>query len=240
MGLVESLVKKMSRKAVVVGKRQIADHTYRISMELQGADKMPYTPGEFLRVFVGEGQPVKLSEMIRTYSVWNYDTQSGIVDIAACTFSSGAGARWAKQVKVGDPVHFAGPKGKFVSDDSGDYYILIGDISALAHLYELNRHIPASKKVFSLVYAENEQSFFADLDGETKLTFRALPPNPVQALIEQIEDITKQAQGRGMVYVGGDGRVCVELHDYFKKKLQWDRGQIKVKPFWMPGKTGLE
>ncbi|WP_264373561.1 hypothetical protein [Paenibacillus psychroresistens] len=43
-----------------------------------------------------------------------------------------------------------------------------------------------------------------------------------------------------MLYVGGDGRVCVELHKHFKQTLNWSNQQIKSKPFWIPGKKGLE
>jgi NADPH-dependent ferric siderophore reductase len=240
MGILENLGKRISRKAIVTNKQQIAEHTFRITLKLPDEKSLSYTPGEFLRVLVGVDQSVKLTEMIRTYSVWGYDTASQTIDIAVCTFSSGSGASWAKRLQKDETVYFTGPKGKFVQDDSGDYYILIGDISSLAHLYEINRHIPTHKKVFSLIYAEHEQDFFADLDETSPLSFSTLPPNPVQQLTEQIELILKQAQGKGMIYVGGDGRVCVELRNYLKQQHQWDSRQIKVKPFWMPGKIGLE
>ncbi|MDR6554425.1 siderophore-interacting protein [Paenibacillus qinlingensis] len=240
MGILENLGKRISHKATVIQKQQIAEHTFRISLQLQQAKGLSYTPGEFLRVLVGADQSVKLTDMIRTYSVWRYDTASQVIEIAACTFSSGSGASWAKRLQNGDTVHFTGPKGNFVYDESPDYYILIGDISSLAHLYEIHRQIPPHKKVFSLIYADHKQDFFTDLDGTSPLTFYNLPANPVQSLTEQLELIMKQAQGKGMLYVGGDGRVCVEMRNYMKMHHQWENRQIKAKPFWMPGKKGLE
>ncbi|WP_308637135.1 siderophore-interacting protein [Paenibacillus silvisoli] len=243
MGLIESLAKRVSQQAVIVQKQQVAAHTYRITLELpEHAKPLNYTPGEFLRVLVGLNKPVKVSEMVRTYSVWSYDQAKRMIDIAVCTFSSGSGAAWAKQAKAGDTVHFTGPKGKFTVDDSGEQYILIGDISSLAHLYELNRHLSArKKKVHGIVYAQQEGDFFPDLNGETPLSFHILPEHPVQPLIERLEPIVQSAAGgKGIVYIGGDGRVCAELNAYFRTARHGGSWQVKSKPFWYPGKTGLE
>src|SRR5437660_1545949 len=116
MGLVESLARRISHKAVVVNKQRIAENTFHISLALKDMKDFFYTPGEFLRLLVGLDQPVKMSEKVRTYSVWNYDADRQIIDIAVCTFSSGVGANWAKNVNIGDAIHFTGPKGKFVLD----------------------------------------------------------------------------------------------------------------------------
>ncbi|AZN39072.1 siderophore-interacting protein [Paenibacillus albus] len=243
MGFMENMAKRFSQEAVVLQKRQIAAHTYRISMQLKGEKEFAYTPGEFLRVLVGLDQDAKFMDMIRTYSVWNYDAKSRTIDMAVSTVSAGAGASWAERISPGDAVYYSGPKGKFtVSEDDAisDYYILIGDLSALAHLYEIRRHLPAQKQVHSFVYSDSEKDFFTDLDGSTPLTFSKLPMNPSQELIEQLRPIVQHASGRGMVYVGGDGRLCAELYRYFKKELQWEARQIKTKPFWMPGRKGLE
>ncbi|QGQ99158.1 hypothetical protein EHS13_31925 [Paenibacillus psychroresistens] len=76
MGIIESLAKRFSRKAIVVNKQQITAQTYHISIKLQDSKALSYKPGEFLRLMVGLDQPAKLSEMLRTYSVWNYDAGS--------------------------------------------------------------------------------------------------------------------------------------------------------------------
>ncbi|REE83952.1 flavin-dependent oxidoreductase [Paenibacillus taihuensis] len=244
MGFIQNMAKRFSHEAVIVQKRQIADHTYHISMRLKDdAKEFAYTPGEFLRVLVGLDQDAKFMDMIRTYSVWNYDAKSRVIDMAVSTFSNGAGASWAERVNAGDSIYYSGPKGRFTvsgDNDTSDYYILVGDISALAHLYEIRRHLPAQKQVHSFIYADSEKDFFADLDGTTPLSFCRLPMNPSQQLMEQLNPIIQQAKGKGMVYVGGDGRLCVELNKYFRKEHGWEAGQIKTKPFWMPGKKGLE
>lgn len=87
MGILENLGKRISHKAIVINKHQIAEHTFRISLKLQNTKGISYTPGEFLRVLVGLDQPVKLTDMIRTYSVWGYDSTSQTIELAVCTFS---------------------------------------------------------------------------------------------------------------------------------------------------------
>ena len=241
MGIIESFAKRMSQRAVITQKRQIAAHTFWVSLELPDDSKrISYTPGESLRILTNLNRPMKFSERIRTYSVWNYDQANRVIDIAVCTFSSGAGAEWAKQAKVGDVVHFAGPKGKFILDESGDQYILIGDISALAHFYELNRNLSPHKTVHSIIYGQGEDDFFSDLNGETPLSFHILSEHPIKPLIELIEPILLTSSGKGIIYIGGDGRICADLNKYVRTTQYGGKWQVKSKPFWYPGKTGLE
>ena len=44
--------------------------------------------------------------------------------------------------------------------------------------------------------------------------------NPDQAVIEQLNAQLKNAVGKGIVYVGGDSRLCVTLNRYFRHSLQ--------------------
>lgn len=240
MGLLESLAKRIAHRAVVTHKQAIARNAVHLVLQGEDWNGLSYTPGEHLRVLVGLDQPGPLGDKVRTYSVWNYDAARQRMDVVVCLHSDGPGARWGQRVAVSDAVHFTGPKGKFTVDSTGDFYLFVGDDSALAHLYELRRHVPAGKPVFGVVYAPSESDFFPDLDGTRPLSFRVLPENPVEDLLEQVRPVLQSAAGSGRVYIGGDGRTCVALNRYFRAELGWKTHQIKTKPFWQPGKVGLE
>lgn len=240
MGVLDNLVKRFSRKAVLIDKQQLTEHTFHLKIQGDDLKNLPYTPGEHLRVLVGVDKGTSMQDKVRTYSVWQYDPANASMDLAVCTHSTGIGARWVREIALGDMLYFGGPKGKFTVDQSGDYYVFVGDPSALAHLYEINRHLEPSKPVISLIYGDTTSDLFADLTGEKPFTFYQLSQNPGSAVIEKLDAQLKNKSGKGILYVGGDGRLCVALNKHFRNELHWESRQIKTKPFWLPNKTGLE
>lgn len=240
MSLLDTIVSRLSHKAHIVHKAQLSAHAYHIRIQSDNFATADYVPGHFLRVFCGYGKDVSLGEKVRSYSVWKFDPENRSADLAICTHSEGPGTQWARECRVGDTVYFTWHKGKFTVDDSADHYLFIGDLSALAHVYAINRHLPAAKHRHGIVYAETEAEFFADIDGQWPFSLHVLPVNPAEALIQEIKNTVPHSKGKGIVYIGGDSRVCVALNTYFKKELGWETRQIKTKPFWNPEKRGLE
>jgi hypothetical protein len=66
-------------------------------------------------------------------------------------------------------VHFYGSGGKFLLNPTAPAYTLLGDISCLAHFYELRRHLPAQVPVVSVIHARHADDCFADIDGSWPL-----------------------------------------------------------------------
>lgn len=241
MSLIDNIAKMVLNKATLLEKRKIADETYHLILIGDDLKKMNYKPGEQIKILVGVDKSMPINDKTRTYSVWNYEPEQGIVDLAVSTFSSGPGARWVKELHESDTVYFSSPKGRFTIDNTADYYLMIGDVSALAHLYEINRHIAPDKKVYGLIFSEVENDFYADFTGDKPFAyFTEDRLNMIDRAIKFIQPIIEKEQGKGMVYVGGEAGLCLHLNQYFKHTLGWSSRQIKTKPFWHPHKTGLE
>ena len=241
MAIIETFMKRLLNKAVVVYKTALTPVVYHIRIQSESIKQATFVPGYFLRVAVGlDNNELSTKDKIRSYTVWNIDTDKGTIDMAVATESNGPGAQWATQCKVGDQLYFAWHKGKFLVDDTADSYLMIGDLSSLAHLYEIKRNLPEDKIVKSIIYHQNTQDLFPDIDGANPFTFTQLPQNPGSALIQHIDALIPGMEGNKLVYIAGDSRVCVTLSQYFRKDLQWSNSQLKVKPFWNPEKKGLE
>ena len=241
MAIIEAVMKRLLNKATVVYKTELTPAVYHIRIQSESIKGASFVPGYFLRLTVGlNDDSLSAKDKIRSYSVWELDSKKGTIDLAISTEGNGPGARWAAQCKEGEVVYFAWHKGKFLVDNSADSYLMIGDLSSLAHLYEINGNLTGNKKVKSLIYHQNTRELYPDLDGSTPFAFRQLPKNPTEALIPQIEDLLSEMEGTKMVYIAGDSRVCVALTQYFRNQLQWPSSQLKVKPFWNPEKKGLE
>jgi len=240
MGVLENMIKLVFKKGIVVHKSQLSKTVYHIRIQNDSFKNMGYTPGDFLRFFVDKGnKELSLREKLRSYSVWSLDKEKCELDMAVTTLGKGPGTQWVLDCKEGDIVYFVWHKGRFNIDSSADAYVFIGDLSALSTLYEFNRNL-SSKKVYSIVYSQDSDDFFADIDGNTPFEYYSLPHNPAAEILEKLSFIKQKLERNTNIYVAGDSRICVAVSQFLRKEWKWDARQIKAKPYWNPLKPGLE
>lgn len=242
MGLLENILKKMVlEQAIITEKNQLSKAVYKIRLQSESIKKTTFEPGYFLRLGIGIGNDdIAFKEKVRSYSVWNINQSEGYLDLAIATESNGIGAQWVKECKVNDEVYFKWKKGNFLLDQTADSYLMIGDLSALSHLYILNRNLPANKQVQSIIYSQYQNDLFEDTNSTKPFNFYTLEPNSIPQIVKIVNEITPKMKGEKIVYIAGDSRICVALNNYFKNELNWNVKQIKTKPFWNPDKKGLE
>ncbi len=242
MSLLENILKKVVLdKAIIEKKEQISALVYKIRLKSESIKTAEFTPGYFLRLGIGIGNDtISFKDKVRSYSVWNINKTEGYLDIAIATESKGIGAQWVTNCKEGDSVYFKWKKGNFLVDETATSYLMIGDLSALSHLYILNRNLSKNKQIESLIYSEKATNLFKDIDNSTPFNFYSLEQNATTEILNLVKNIIPKMKGNKMVYIAGDSRVCIALNQYFKKELNWSTKQIKTKPFWNPNKKGLE
>jgi len=240
MGILNSIINILSNKGTIIYKQQITPATWHLKLKVNGTDFKNYIPGQHLRVLVGRNNNAALSDMVRTYSVWNYDEAREIADLAVCTFSGGSGARWIIDAAIGDTLLYGGPKGKFTIDTAADNYLLLGDVSALAHLYELRRNAGPNKNITGIICTNSREHVFPDLNTTTTpFGYLQNSSNILESVIAEIvwNNIPKE---NTLVYIAGETSFCTGLNNYFRKVQDWNPKQVKTKPFWHPDKKGLE
>jgi NADPH-dependent ferric siderophore reductase len=239
MGLLVKLIENFVSKATIRDKKQIAPHVFHIQIEgkaLQQEHPLGYT----LRILVGKDKDLGFDDNIRSYSTWRVNKERGVVDMAICTHGNGSGSQWARDCHVGDKMAFIWQKTNAVLDESAEAYLFIGDLSALGHLYALNRVVPTSKKISSFIYGADKEDFFSDINGTTPFAFHEIKNDPSAEIIKSLPRLISGLPENTSVYIMGDSRVCVQLTNYFRKDLNWNSRRIKAKPFWNPLKKGLE
>lgn len=250
----ESRIKYL--KGVVILKEKIASHTYHLRVQGDDIKAIDYTPGMHMKVVVGFDNEDSKNIKLRSYSIWDFNSDEGTIDIAVCTHSGGLGTKWIEQAEEGDDFYFFLKK-TITVDNSANNYFFIGDISTLGHFYKIRRALSTDKKVFSFMYG-SEPDFFPDIDGSKPFDFYPLPsdkhlPAPIEFLEEKItaslnelhrlqsNDKREPTNGSySIAYIGGDARVCAELTNFFIRKLGWHPEQIKMKSFWNPDKVREE
>ena len=241
MGIVETLIKKVLEKGTITYKEQLSGSVYKVRIKSAHIRNVDFKPGYFVRLGVGIGQEdLSIKDKVRSYSVWDINRENETIDLAIATHSGGIGANWVKNCQTDTTVHFKWKKGNFLLDDQADSYLMIGDLSALSHLYMIKRNLPAEKQIESIIYSQDMTELFADVDGKTPFNFYEMEQNPYEEIQLKLEELLAKLKGTKMVYIAGDSRLCLALNQYFRKQLNWSTKQIKTKPFWNPEKKGLE
>jgi len=224
---------------MVISKTKAAAHTYRLTIQPLGHQPFSYRPQDFLRILVDDDPHAPLRDRVRSYSIWNFDARTQCLDLAVCTFSDGPGARWIESARAGDDVYFMKHASNLAIQHDDADAVMIGDISALGHLYGLRRFFRYRDRVTGLIFGHDQADFFPDVDGETPFRFMAGGPHSRQAVLSAAEAALPRHAGKTAVYVAGGGEMCQLLYKHLKNS-GWSGKQLKVKPFWIKGKRGLE
>ncbi|QIH32753.1 FAD-binding oxidoreductase [Sphingobacterium sp. DR205] len=216
---------------IILQKSKIAEHTIHIKIQSADFSKIKYVAGFTTDVFLSNPyyNPHSVS---REYSFWNYEPVYNIADLAINTFSNGEGTDWVKGIQEGDTIFFKEPSGDLVIDQSGENYFLIGDITALSHLYEINRALAVSKEVYSLIYAGSKEDVFPDIDHSFPLKYYILRPIDSESILDLINIYFPKDSKNTVAYVLGDSENATAIYKFLKDNPDFDIQRIYFKSFW--------
>src|SRR5699024_5762206 len=146
-----------------------------------------------------------------------------------CAHTNGPGSRWAKNIEVNSHVLISSPLGKFTLNSRKKKHVFIGDISALAHLYNFLQHLPPEHSLKGIIYGDDKNKLFSDFDGSQPFIFYQSTPRLKYLLLEYCRNL--EVDKDTMIYIGGEGEIGVSLYKFFIKERKISRKQLKVKPF---------
>lgn len=147
---------------------------------------------------------------------------------------AGPGARWGRSVRTGDTVRFGGPEGSFVLRPDATHHVFVGDETASVAFGSMLAALPASADVSGCLETRTPEDRLplphADRLGWTLRGGRLLA-DAVRGL---------NPPPGGVAYVAGEARTVQSVKRILVQESGWDRRTVVTKPFWTPGKRGLE
>jgi NADPH-dependent ferric siderophore reductase len=216
----------------------------RIQLRGPRLEGLTWTPGQHIRLQVsGFRESVvrrRPRDMLRTYSVHQADPDAGTLDIVMFDHGSAGtpAKRWAATVSVGDDVNFTRPQGNFVVRQDAPHHLFVGDETASVAFAAMLRSLPAAADVHGVV------------EGEPGAT-----PLPLARRLVHVQRTDSAADSAvladalraldlpdppGVAYLAGEARTIQRLRRILTDERGWDRRHILTKPFWTPGRTGME
>ncbi|WP_406289898.1 siderophore-interacting protein [Embleya sp. NBC_00896] len=180
--------------------------------------------------------------LLRTYSVWAYDPAAGVLDLCVMDHGEpGPGAAWGRGARVGDRVRFGKPEGGFVLRPDAPYHVFVGEETASVALGAMIAAVGPAVNVYGVIETATAADRLPILHPE-RFTWiergdgSAASSTGLAAAVGRLD----LPSTPGIAYVAGEARTVKLVRDRLVADHGWDRKSVVTKPFWSPGKTGME
>jgi NADPH-dependent ferric siderophore reductase len=197
--------------------------------------ELAWIPGQQIRLECGASNA--LTPLLRTYSVWNH--ADDWIDLYLLIHGEGPGSAWATRAGVGQTVLVVRPKGDFVVAPA-PYHVFVGDETASVAFGAMLRALPPSTEAHVVV----EVASAADqLPLGREVTWIRRPAGESganSALLVAAARRLRLPDQPGVAYLAGEARTIQAVRAAFVQDRRWPRRAVLTKPFWAPGKRGLE
>lgn len=215
-------------------------------LRLAGPDirGMEHAPGQQIRVLTGDPDASGLLAAVgdvRTYSIWALDPGAGTLDLCVLDHGDGPGARWGRTAEVGADVRFRGPEGSFTLRADAPYHLFAGEETASVAFGAMLREIAPATTVYGVIETADRADLLP-LPRAAELTHVLRGSNSAAesaVLLDAVRALDLPAEP-GIAYLAGEARTIQSLRRHLIQERGWPRRAVLNKPFWTPGKKGME
>ncbi|HEV2635111.1 MAG TPA: siderophore-interacting protein [Actinocrinis sp.] len=224
-------------QAAVASVDRLSRTMRRIRLDVGGRPELEWTAGQQIRIQVGtSGAMDWLVGQLRTYSVWDLDAQR--LDLVALDHGEGPGASWIRHAEPGQVVRFLRPQGSFVLRPGAAEHVFIGEETAAVAFGAMLRALPAEQRSTTVLEIDSPDDQIP-LPGPVRWHYRSGRSAAQSAsLVEAVRAADLPASG--VAYVAGEARTIQMVRKHLVDERGWSRRDVITKPFWTPGKKGLE
>jgi NADPH-dependent ferric siderophore reductase len=245
--LIKSLRDAVFLSATISEIEQLTPRLRRIQFSGPRLQGLNWTPGQHIRLQVaGLGESVLRlhpNDALRTYSIYDADPDLGTLDIAMFDHDGDPeyatpARRWSA-ASMGDRVQFTRPQGNLVVRPDAPYHVFAGEETASVAFAAMVRSLPATAQVHGVV----ESAVAADhlpLGRPLKQVERGDASAKDSVVLADALRALQLPDDPGVAYLAGEARTIQTLRKILITERGWDRRDIRTKPFWTPGRTGLE
>ena len=179
----------------------------------------------------------------RDYTPRRYDVGRDELIIDFALHEAGPATSWAAQAAPGQQLGVGGPRGSFLVPDDFDWYLFVGDETALPaigrRLEELRSGVCAIV-VAAVTGPEEEQKFDSHAAVETIWVHRPLSrvedPAP---LLDAVRALSLPKSGDGYVWAAGESQTAKLLRRHLIDERGLDKAWLKAAGYWKRGAISI-
>ena len=204
------------------------------------APGLVWTPGQHVRVVVsGPARSWTAAFLpggtLRTYSVFDYD--GSVLQICVLDHGDGPGARWARAARPGDLVRLSAPQGRMVVQPA-PYFLFAGEETAAVTFAPMLRTL-GTARVYGVIEVDSRGDRLPLHAGLTWRYREGRPAAGSYGLVAALAGLDLPSKP-GLAYVAGEARTVQGVRSHLVRERGWPRRQLVTKPYWTPGRTGLD
>jgi NADPH-dependent ferric siderophore reductase len=187
----------------------------------------------------GEGNGESGEPCMRDFTPRSFDARQGKLVVDFALHETGPATNWAAAAKAGDTLQIGGPRGSAVIPDDFDWYVLIGDETALPaigrRVEELRPDVPVTT-IAVIASPEEKQTFDTKAAWTPVWCVRDGKTDDAALLQKALEGVTPPP-GDGFVWIAAEAGVARALRNYLIQDRQHPREWIKAAGYWSRGKA---
>lgn len=222
------------------------DHVQRLTPNMQRivftspdlTDFESAAPDDHVKLFLPDGRG---GLCMRDYTPRAFDRTQGMLTIDFALHQAGPATAWALAAKTGERLEIGGPRGSSLIADDFDWYLMVGDETALPaigrRLEELRPGLPVTTLVVVETRADRQ-------DIATKAAWRpewiarqGQPLDDTVLLKSALADIALP-RGDGFVWIAAEGRTARSLRAYMAEMRGHPKTWMKASGYWSAGEAG--
>jgi NADPH-dependent ferric siderophore reductase len=194
----------------------------------------------------GIGDHVKLflpapdgERCMRDYTPRAFDTQACTLVIDFALHEAGPATAWAMAAQPGNTIEIGGPRGSMIVPDDFDWYLLIGDETALPAIGRQVESLRAGVPVTTIVAVDSAAD---QLVFETRADWQAvwaIRTGSLQADADLLRNALAERGplpgGDGYVWIAAEARAARTLRTYAYETLGHPKAWLKAAGYWTMG-----
>ncbi|MBE9638512.1 siderophore-interacting protein [Salipiger mangrovisoli] len=218
---------------------RLTPHMIRITLEDESlADFSSLGADDHVKLFFDTGAETPLA---REYTPRAFDPEARTLVLDFAIHQAGPATAWAERAAPGDTLNIGGPRGSAVIAPVFDWYLLIGDETALPAIGRRIEELPEGVTAITLVAVPgpgDEQSFESAAAQQAHWLHRPVSQaHEANDLLAAARALTLP-EGRGFVWIAAEAQVARALKQHFLTERQHPSHCLKAAGYWVKGDAG--
>lgn len=184
-----------------------------------------------------EFKPGERPEM-RDYTPRYWSVEEGWIDLDFVLHGDGPASSWAAGAAPGKTLVIGGPRGSVVVPMAFDWYLLVGDETALPAIGRRIEELPAGAKVVAVIEVESpeeEQSFETEADLDLIYVHRnGAPAGTTTLLLDKVKTLDLP-QGDAYAYIAGESNMSKSVRAHLTEARGFNPEWVKAAGYWLLG-----
>ncbi|NVO24401.1 SIP domain-containing protein [Donghicola sp. B5-SW-15] len=226
------------RTLTVTNTQRLTPHMIRVELEspeLEGFTSLGFDDHIKLFFDTGTDKPA-----MRDYTPRGFDAAANRLTLDFAVHDAGPATDWALNAGVGTQLQIGGPRGSAVIAPVFDWYLLVGDETALPAMGRRVEELPAGVQVITVgavIDGAEEQTWTSDADLTAHWVHRpasaATNPAPV---LDALRDLPLP-EGRGFIWIAAEASVARAAKEYMLTERTHPREWLKASGYWVQGEA---